>query len=87
MIIVEGEIKDAKISSFSSDFQTLIKHKFPSYFLFELLMSLRRFDTSFYGLSFSVFCHMKGVGVGRDGVSKGLTSYYMNSSCSKHKIP
>ena len=25
-IILEGEIKDAKVSSFSSDFQTLIKH-------------------------------------------------------------
>ena len=24
--ILEGEIKDAKMSSFSSDFQTLIKH-------------------------------------------------------------
>ena len=26
-LILEGEIKDAKMSSFSSDFQTLIKHK------------------------------------------------------------
>ena len=26
IMILEGEIKDAKISSFSSDFQTLIKH-------------------------------------------------------------
>ena len=25
-LILEGEIKDAKMSSFSSDFQTLIKH-------------------------------------------------------------
>ena len=25
-IIVKGEVKDAKMSSFSSDFQTLIKH-------------------------------------------------------------
>ena len=25
-IILEGEIKDAKVSSFSSDFQTLIEH-------------------------------------------------------------
>ena len=41
-MILEGEIKDAKISSFSSDFQTLIKYQFPSYFLYELLMSLRR---------------------------------------------
>ena len=41
-MILEGEIKDAKISSFSSDFQTLIKHQFPLYFLYELLMSLRR---------------------------------------------
>ena len=31
-MILEGEIKDAKISSFSSDFQTLIKRKFPLYF-------------------------------------------------------
>ena len=40
-MILEGEIKDAKISSFSSDFQTLIKRKFPLYFFYELLMSLR----------------------------------------------
>ena len=41
-IVVEGATKDAKMSSFSSDFQTLIKHLFPLYFLYELLMSLRR---------------------------------------------
>ena len=32
------------MSSFSSDFQTLIKHWFPLYFLYELLMSLRKVD-------------------------------------------
>ena len=37
-MILEGEIKDAKMSSFSSDLQTLIK---TLYFLYELLMSLR----------------------------------------------
>ena len=36
-MILEGEIKDAKMSSFSSDFQTRIKHTFHH----ELLMSLR----------------------------------------------
>ena len=41
-MILEGEIKDAKMSSFSSDFQTLIKLQFPLYFLYELLMPLRR---------------------------------------------
>ena len=40
IMILEGEIKDAKMSSFSSDFQTLIKHLFPLYFLYELLISL-----------------------------------------------
>ena len=40
-MILEGEIKDAKMSSFSSDFQTLIKQLFPLYFLYELLISLR----------------------------------------------
>ena len=40
-IIFEGEINDAKMSSFSSDIQTLIKHSFPLNFLYELLMSLR----------------------------------------------
>ena len=40
-IIFVGEIKDTKMSSFSSDFQTLIKHYFPLYFLYELLMSVR----------------------------------------------
>ena len=33
----------AKMSSFSSDFQTLIKHSFLLYFLHELLMSLKKF--------------------------------------------
>ena len=41
IMILEGEIKDAKMSSFSSDFQTLIKHLFPLYFLYESLISLR----------------------------------------------
>ena len=40
-MISEEEIKDAKMSSFSSDFQTLIKHKFPLYFLYKLLLGLR----------------------------------------------
>ena len=40
-MILGGEIKDAKMSSFSSDFQTLIKHQFPLYFLYELLMRMR----------------------------------------------
>ena len=38
-MILEREIKDAKMSTFSSDFQTLIF--FPLYFLNVLLMSLR----------------------------------------------
>ena len=33
-----------KMSSFSSDFQTLVKHQFPLYFRCELLMSLRSED-------------------------------------------
>ena len=41
-MILEGEIKDAKMSSFSSDFETVIQHQFPLYFLYELLMSLRK---------------------------------------------
>ena len=41
-MILQGEIKDAKMSSFSSDFQTFIKQlTFPLYFLYELLMNLR----------------------------------------------
>ena len=36
------EVKDAKMSSFSSDFQTLTTHQFLLYFLYELLMTLRR---------------------------------------------
>ena len=31
-MILQGEIKDAKMSIFSSDFQTIIKHVFPLYF-------------------------------------------------------
>ena len=41
-MILDWEFKDAKMSRFSSDFQTLIKHWFPLYFLYELLMSLRK---------------------------------------------
>ena len=36
-MIFEGEIKDTKTSSFSSDFHTLIKHNFPLYFRHELI--------------------------------------------------
>ena len=32
---VEGKIKEAKMSSVSSDFQTLIKQYFPLYYLYE----------------------------------------------------
>ena len=39
--VSNAKVKDAKMSSFSTDFQTLIKHQFPLYFLHELLMSLR----------------------------------------------
>ena len=40
-MILEGEIRDAKMNSFSSNFQTrqtLVKHKLPLYFLYEFLM-------------------------------------------------
>ena len=41
-MILPGEIKDAKMSSFTSDFQTLIKHLCPFlHFLYESLMSLK----------------------------------------------
>ena len=36
-MILEGEIKDAKMTSFSSDFQTLIKQNFFLYFLYTIL--------------------------------------------------
>ena len=40
--MILGEIKGAKLSSLSPDFQTLIKQKFPFMdFLYEWLMSLR----------------------------------------------
>jgi len=43
-MILEGEIKDAKMSSFSSDFQTLIKHYFTS-FVFSLWI-INKFEKS-----------------------------------------
>ena len=43
-MILEREIKDAKMSSFSFDFQTIIKLKFPLYFLYELSTSFRNID-------------------------------------------
>ena len=45
-MILGGEIKDAKMNSFSADFQTLIKHQFSFYFLYELSMSLRTNHTA-----------------------------------------
>ena len=45
-MILKGEIKDAKMSSLSSNFQTLIEHQFPLNFPYELLMSLR--STSYF---------------------------------------
>ena len=45
-MILGGEINDAKMDSFSADFQTLIKHQFYFYFLYELLMSLRSDHTA-----------------------------------------
>ena len=42
-MILEGEIKDKKMSSFLSDFQTFIKHLSLLYFLYEVFMSLRSF--------------------------------------------
>ena len=44
--------KDAKLSSFSSDFPTVIKHEFSSYFLYELLTSLRKIFNTLFHLSF-----------------------------------
>ena len=49
-MILEGEMKDAKMSSFSSNFQTLIQHLLPLYFLYELLMSLRGILDGILGL-------------------------------------
>lgn len=63
------------MSRFTSDFETLVKHLFPLHFLYELLMRLRRCDTSFSGLSFSmiyVFCDMRGAGAGGGGVETVL---------------
>ena len=50
-MILEGEIKDAKLRSFSSNFQTLIEHNFPLYFLYELLMSLRSIEIKYTKLN------------------------------------
>ena len=36
-MILEGEIQDAKMSSFSPDLQTLIKHQCPLYFLLRII--------------------------------------------------
>ena len=45
-MILEGEIKNAKISSFSSDFQHSLNINFFCKFVYELLISLRRMDHS-----------------------------------------
>ena len=50
-MILEGEIKDAKMSSFSSDFQQLNKHQFPLYFVYEILMSLGSERPSYSSIS------------------------------------
>ena len=41
-MILEGEVKDAKMSSFSSDFQTLIKHYYN--FLCIFLWIIHKFE-------------------------------------------
>ena len=43
-MILEGETKDAKINSFFYliSKHSLIKHQFPLYFLYELIISLRK---------------------------------------------
>ena len=50
-MILEGEIKDAKLRSFSSNFQTLVERYFPLYFLYELLMSLRSIEIKYTKLN------------------------------------
>ena len=52
-MILEGEIKDTEMTDFSSDFQSHIKHYFLLYFLYELLMSFRRWLKSGYVFSIS----------------------------------
>ena len=54
-MILEGEIKDAKMSSFSSDFQTLIKLLL--YFLYELLTGLRRLVLTFESADENLWCY------------------------------
>ena len=45
---LEGSIKDAKMTSFSSDVQTLIKHQSILYFLYGLLISLRTLTLNYF---------------------------------------
>ena len=42
MLDIKGEIKDAKMSSFSSDFQTLIKHKISFVFSLWIINELKK---------------------------------------------
>ena len=50
-MISEGEIKDAKLSSFSSDFQTLIK----LYFLCIFFMKYDEFEKNLYMVHIVLF--------------------------------
>ena len=42
MLDIKGEIKDTKMSSFSSDFQTLIKHKISFVFSLWIINELKK---------------------------------------------
>ena len=55
-MLLEREIKNAKMSSFSSDLQTFIKHLFPLYFLYESLMSLKSLFTVVYLKALDFLC-------------------------------
>ena len=45
-MILKGDIKDAKMSSFSSDFQTLIKHQFSFVFSLWIINEFQKFPSS-----------------------------------------
>ena len=47
-MILEGEIEDVKMSSVSSEVQKLITHKFPLYFLHELLIKSENYHKTLF---------------------------------------
>ena len=83
-MILEGEIKDAKMTSFSSDFQTLIKHNFFFIFSLYIINEYESFNSRLFP-SFNlemIFTHFRERRARHQGIVRGMGCQLEN----KHTI-